>query len=74
MADRQGHRLGRVVAGGTYQQLRQDRVQKILAGGRQVNNDKAAGPVARVIRDALLPILSKWLARAFAATENCRID
>ena len=38
-----------------YQALREDRVMRILREARRTNSDKAAGPVARIVRDAILP-------------------
>jgi 2-polyprenyl-6-methoxyphenol hydroxylase-like FAD-dependent oxidoreductase len=46
-----------------FQQLRDKRVAKVLAGARKVINNKAAGPVGRVIRDALAPVAMKVFAR-----------
>lgn len=47
----------------TYQALREDRVRKIYLNARRVNQGKAAGPVGRVIRDLLLPVLTKKIAK-----------
>lgn len=52
-----------VQAFSTFQQLREMRVKRVLEGGKRVNNDKAAGPMGRIIRDALFPILLKWLTK-----------
>ena len=43
----------------TYQRLRGQRVAKVAAGARQVNRSKAATGAARVVRDALFPVLMK---------------
>lgn len=40
----------------TFNALRRDRVEKIVKHGARSANSKAAGPVGRVIRDAILPI------------------
>jgi 2-polyprenyl-6-methoxyphenol hydroxylase-like FAD-dependent oxidoreductase len=39
----------------TFVARRRDRVERIVAEGNKWSNTKAAGPVARVVRDALLP-------------------
>ena len=39
-----------------YEGLRRGRVEQVVADGARSSNMKAAGPVARVLRDALLPI------------------
>ncbi len=39
-----------------YERLRRRRVEKIIAQAARVNNDKAAGPVGRILRDLLFPI------------------
>jgi FAD-dependent urate hydroxylase len=46
-----------------YEQLRRARVERIIKAAARTNADKAAGPVARVLRDALLPVAMKLLAR-----------
>ena len=38
-----------------YEDLRRDRVQRVVAQGARSSNSKAAGPVGRVVRDLLLP-------------------
>ena len=45
-----------------YQQLRESRVRRVLRASRRVNSDKAAGPVARVIRDAVMPLVLRKMA------------
>jgi 2-polyprenyl-6-methoxyphenol hydroxylase-like FAD-dependent oxidoreductase len=42
-----------------YEQLRRARVEKIIAMAARTNSDKAAGPVARVLRDLVLPLAMK---------------
>ncbi|MFG2717012.1 FAD-dependent oxidoreductase [Streptomyces sp. NPDC048416] len=44
-----------------YEELRRPRVERIIAETARINNDKAAGPVARVLRDLLMPPLMKLL-------------
>jgi FAD-dependent urate hydroxylase len=39
-----------------YERLRRSRVEQVVADGARSSNVKTAGPVARVLRDALLPI------------------
>ncbi|MFC7246646.1 FAD-dependent oxidoreductase [Catellatospora aurea] len=46
-----------------YERLRRERVERIIAAAARTNSDKAAGPVARVLRDALLPTAMKLLAK-----------
>ena len=46
-----------------YERLRRDRVERIIAAGARSNQDKAAGPVARVLRDLFLPATMKLLAK-----------
>lgn len=47
----------------TFDALRRDRVEKIVKHGARAANDKAAGPVGRVIRDAILPVMFKRAAK-----------
>src|SRR5215207_9392221 len=42
-----------------YEQLRRERVERVVAHGARTNNSKAAGPIARVLRDLMLPIILK---------------
>jgi FAD-dependent urate hydroxylase len=46
-----------------YEQLRRARVEKIIAAAARTNTDKAAGPIARMLRDLLLPTAMKLLAK-----------
>jgi 2-polyprenyl-6-methoxyphenol hydroxylase-like FAD-dependent oxidoreductase len=46
-----------------YEELRRARVERIIAMAARTNNDKAAGPVARVLRDLLMPVAMKLLAK-----------
>jgi FAD-dependent urate hydroxylase len=39
-----------------YERLRRARVEQVVAAGARSSNTKAAGPVVRVLRDAILPI------------------
>ncbi|HVV09815.1 NAD(P)/FAD-dependent oxidoreductase [Amycolatopsis sp.] len=46
-----------------YEQLRRERVERVIASAEKTNSDKAAGPVARVLRDLLMPVAMKLLAK-----------
>jgi len=46
-----------------YEQLRRPRVEKIIKLAARTNRDKAAGPVARISRDLLLPVMMKVMAK-----------
>ncbi|HVW40604.1 MAG TPA: NAD(P)/FAD-dependent oxidoreductase [Amycolatopsis sp.] len=46
-----------------YEDLRRARVERVIAAGAKTNRDKAAGPVARVVRDTVLPVAMKLLAK-----------
>jgi FAD-dependent urate hydroxylase len=46
-----------------YEQLRRARVEKIIAAAARTNSNKAAGPVARMLRDLILPTAMKLLAK-----------
>ncbi|MGW4113925.1 FAD-dependent oxidoreductase [Actinosynnema sp. NPDC004786] len=43
-----------------YERLRRDRVERIIAQAARTNRDKAAGPVGRLVRDALLPLVFRF--------------
>lgn len=43
-----------------YERLRRDRVERIIAMAARTNQDKAAGPVARVLRDLIMPVAVKF--------------
>lgn len=42
--------------------LRRERVEAVVAAGARSANDKAAGPVARVIRDLMLPVVFRKMS------------
>lgn len=42
-----------------YERLRRERVERVVAYGARFGSSKAAGPIARVMRDLLLPMLLK---------------
>jgi FAD-dependent urate hydroxylase len=46
-----------------YEERRRRRVEKIVAHGRRNGTGKSPGPVGRVIRDAMLPVVFRWLER-----------
>jgi FAD-dependent urate hydroxylase len=46
----------------TYEQLRRARVERIVAHGARTSNSKAAGPVARILRDLMMPMVLKRVA------------
>ena len=39
-----------------FEQIRRPRVEKIIRWAKRTNSSKAAGPIVRVLRDALLPV------------------
>ncbi len=45
-----------------YERLRRGRVERIVAHGARTSNSKAAGPVGRVLRDLMLPVILKRVA------------
>jgi FAD-dependent urate hydroxylase len=51
-----------------YERLRRARVEHIVAHGARTSNSKAAGPVARVLRDLMMPLILKRVARGESLT------
>jgi 2-polyprenyl-6-methoxyphenol hydroxylase-like FAD-dependent oxidoreductase len=45
-----------------FEALRRPRVERIIKAAARVNSSKAAGPVGRVVRDAVLPIVLRLVA------------
>src|SRR3712207_6469932 len=45
-----------------YEQLRRERVERVVAQGARSSSGKAAGPIARVLRDLMLPVVLKRVA------------
>ena len=45
-----------------YERLRRARVERIVAHGARTSNSKAAGPVGRVLRDLMMPMILKRVA------------
>ena len=46
-----------------YERLRRARVERIVAHGARTSNSKAAGSVVRVLRDLMMPLVLKRVAR-----------
>lgn len=61
-----------------YEQLRRGRVERIVAAGARTSESKAAGPIARVVRDLMMPVFLKRAAsggdRSMAWMHDYRID
>jgi FAD-dependent urate hydroxylase len=51
---------------GAYERLRRARVERIVAHGARTSNSKAAGPIARKIRDLMMPAILKRVANGKA--------
>jgi 2-polyprenyl-6-methoxyphenol hydroxylase-like FAD-dependent oxidoreductase len=49
-----------------FEELRRPRVERIIKWAARVNNSKAAGPIGRVIRDAIMPVIMKIAANSRA--------
>jgi FAD-dependent urate hydroxylase len=45
-----------------FERLRRERVEKVVAYSRKLSNSKTAGPVARVFRDLMMPLVLKLFA------------
>jgi len=45
-----------------YEQLRRERVEHVVAQGARSSSGKAAGPIARLLRDLMLPVILKRVA------------
>jgi FAD-dependent urate hydroxylase len=59
-----------------FEQIRRPRVEKIIRWAERVNSSKAAGPVGRRVRDAVLPLALRIGARGSAheATYGHRVE
>ena len=58
-----------------FEALRRPRVERIIKAAARINNSKAAGPVGRVFRDAMMPLFLRMAARGGPdATFDYRID
>ncbi len=64
------------VAFARFEAARRPRVERIIKWAARINNSKAAGPVARVLRDAMLPAILKSTAnsKAHRQTYDYHID
>ncbi|MHA6763577.1 FAD-dependent monooxygenase [Streptacidiphilus sp. PAMC 29251] len=59
----------------TYEALRRPRVERIIAMAARTNSNKAAGPVARVVRDLVMPVAMKLVKPEKSAWQfEYRID
>jgi FAD-dependent urate hydroxylase len=54
----------------TYEGLRRGRVERVVAQGKRNGNQKAAGPIGRVLRDLLMPVMLKALTRSGKMSQN----
>jgi 2-polyprenyl-6-methoxyphenol hydroxylase-like FAD-dependent oxidoreductase len=61
-----------------HERLRRERVERVVAQGARSSSGKAAGPIARVLRDLMLPIFLKRVAssseRSLAWVYDYHID
>ena len=55
-----------------YERLRRARVERIAKVAARINSSKAAGPLTRMVRDALLPAIMKLTANSKQVTEQFR--
>jgi len=51
-----------------YVDMRRDRVERVVAFGARYSNQKAAGPIGRVLRDLVLPIILRRTAGSNSAS------
>lgn len=58
----------------TFEQLRRQRVEKIVAHGNRGSTAKALGPVGRVLRDAILPQVFRQIGKNDAAATRWITD
>jgi FAD-dependent urate hydroxylase len=58
----------------TYEGLRRERVERVVAQGARTSNSKAAGPVGRMIRDAVLPLMLRRAASSPTWLHHHHID
>jgi 2-polyprenyl-6-methoxyphenol hydroxylase-like FAD-dependent oxidoreductase len=56
-----------------YEELRRQRVERIVAQGKRNGDQKAVGPVARVVRDLTLPLVFRMMNRR-ADAQNWMTD
>ncbi len=55
-----------------FEALRRPRVERIIKQAARVNSSKAAGPAARVVRDAVLPVILRLAANSKQVTQQYR--
>jgi FAD-dependent urate hydroxylase len=55
-----------------FEALRRPRVERIIKVAARINSSKAAGPVARVVRDAVLPVILRLTANSKQVNEEYR--
>jgi FAD-dependent urate hydroxylase len=53
-----------------FEAVRRPRVERIIKWAARINNSKAAGPVARVFRDAMLPMILAMTADSKALKQT----
>lgn len=47
----------------TFESLRRKRVERVVATGARTSNTKVAGPVGQMMRDAMMPMIMRYVAR-----------
>lgn len=57
-----------------YERLRRPRVEKIVGQAARTTSTKAAGPLGRVVRDALLPTVLRATAGAASWPHSHHVD
>jgi 2-polyprenyl-6-methoxyphenol hydroxylase-like FAD-dependent oxidoreductase len=55
-----------------FEALRRPRVERIIKVAARINSNKTAGPVARVVRDAVLPVVLKMTANTKQVNQQYR--
>jgi FAD-dependent urate hydroxylase len=55
-----------------FEALRRPRVERIIKVAARINSNKAPGPVARVVRDAVLPLILRLTTNSKQATQQYR--
>ena len=57
-----------------FEDLRRERVQRIVVQGARTSRQKAPGPVGRVLRDAVLPVVVRTAKRGTQNWVHHRIE
>jgi 2-polyprenyl-6-methoxyphenol hydroxylase-like FAD-dependent oxidoreductase len=57
-----------------FERARRSRVEKVVAHGNRSSNTKAAGPIGRVVRDAVLPLVFKQASKNDSASTRWITD